>query len=1291
MSKKIRTERKVEDYNTEHTTHSHILARPGTYVGSISKISRDDYIFDFDKDEVRIEKIDLPEAVIRIALEIFGNVADNSDSSRRMGVDAGDLKMWIDDEKITVRSRGEPIPIVPKQEKCTKDNCFTIIDQIFGVFLTGSNYDEKIFRMGGGCNGIGAKATNVFSKEFTVKVGDSKRGQEHISIWKNNMKEHVSSITTPGFFYENKPCEVKYKTGFEEKTDILPGTWVSNVNDKNKYKGESYVEVSWILDFNYFGYEKYPDNAKYIFAKYLIDFSLTSKIPVSINDKVYDYRSIHNYASVFFTKEEMENSILHYEWGNFIEKDQKGEKILCLERTDIPYSLAKLSDAKKNKAISDCKSVEHIPVIEMLLLDTPDNGKCLSYVNGLMTKDGGVHVNEALDKILHKILDIFNEKKNANANVKSKDDGIKKIKLNIGDVRPHLSIILTARLPDPQYTSQSKTELSSPTPKYEFSEKFWENMRKKNWDLFDRLEASLTAKKFKEFTKGEKSGRRKFHGGKGENANFAGGPKSLECILALPEGDSGQQYVKTMTVKTEDGCDYIGFLPLKGKPKNATDCDIDELRKNEEFENFKKMSNLCEGLDYTKEENLKSLNYGFFLGAFDADVDGSHIGGLFVNYLFRRFPSILQMGMFGYLVSPRIKIVKSKGDTYEILHRFYSEEEFTTWVSKTGFKETPSTSVMYYKGLGSSEDVDIIDDLSGGAFKVVFVFDDTAGKTLDIAFNKKFISDRKEWIEKLKDVVAISDVSSAKLSELLAPFFVKNTKIDTTLIKKRTITNFINTDLIEYILDVFKRSIPNSKDGLKNSQRQALYYFLKTWNYGTSEKNNDKLLNIIGNAITDCNYHHGNDSMAGTIIKMAQNYVGSNNMNYFKRGGQFGSRDGNVLGLGKDCSQPRYLNSSLEWWIKYIYKKEIIQLIPKNVSENDNVEPKWIPAILPMHIINGAKGVATGHNTAIPNHHPLEVAEWIIKRCKGERVEKLMPWYLGFKGVLKFSEKKIKIINEEDFVEEEQEEDISSLINFSRDNSFITEGLYEITNTYKNSDKIDIHITELPIGISTKKFKSKLDELVKEKKLTDWTKHEKDINEVSIKLIKFVIPEEIHGEKVNEYIMHILGLRTKFSVNNMKLIDENGFPISFKSTNEIMDHYFNEMLNVYNLLIESRKNKCLVKIQELNYLLKLTTEINCRNIIIIDEKGARSKQNIRDQVIAKNIPIEYISEIKIDECTSEDIEHIKSAIFDKEEEIIEISKTIPENLWIDDLNLFIRAYEKKQKETKKGTKKETKK
>ena len=1289
--KHVRKERKITDYG-DHTHHSHIYAKQGTYIGSVQNIKRNEFVFDSETGKILMEEIDMCEGIFRILLEILSNAGDNADDSRRMGVNIGDIKMWMDDNKITIRSGGKPLPVVPKQDKSNPDNCYTLVQHIFGVLLTSSHYDERVLRYSCGTNGYGAKLVNIFSKYFSVKVGDPENGQEHESVWENNMIDYVKSETTPGFIYDgNKTSKVVIKGKNEHEEDKIietPGTWVTKPGPK--YKGEAYVEVSWVLDFERFDCEKYPPEAYKILNRCLLDFGLSSKMKVSFNDIEYDVRSIKDYAKLVFTEEECNSAITHYEWHN-----------------GMPSSLVKASKKILEKKLKECLTEDSILSVEMLLLDTPDKAKCISFVNGLMTPEGGVHVDAAFDIILHEILKKFNssrknkekDKKNLTEKEKLKEKEKEKLlpKLTIKDVRPHVSMILVCRLADTDYTSQSKTKLATPVPNFSMNEKFFKQMDK--WELFDRLKATLKAKNFKMIDSKSHKGKGKFFGKKGENANFAGTSKSGECTLCITEGDSASAYAETYIVMTSNlnandkrkgGQDYIGYLPLKGKPLNATNAPLEQLAGHEAFNNIKNYLGLKESVDYTDPHNLKDLKYGFLLGMYDSDRDSFHINSLIINWLYKHFPAILQNGMYGYHLTPQVKIKKG-GENGEIIHRFILEEDYKKWE-----KENPNHKyfVKYYKGLGTSEDDDIRNDLDT-APTVVLILDENSGESLNVAFSKERIRSRKEWIQKMRDLTGVSDIQIISPNNLLK--------------KQRTITNLIDIDLIDYNVGSFFRAIPNFKSGLKKSQMQSLYYFLEHWNYGNSKKSADKVAEIATAAGKMTHYHHGDDSLAKTIVFMAQNYVGSNNLNLFSQKGKFGTRKGNEKGVGKNSASSRYIYSALEWWIKYAFSKEMVSLIPKQIVEGHEAEPEWIPCKIPLHVINGAHGVATGWSTDIPCHNPIDVINWIISKCNGYEPGKLFPWYNHFNGNIKkviikpHDEKKsrlnIKITDEElaeeseddyeekleeDDSEDEEEKEIEE-DKSKRRVSIKTEGIFEITKFDKKKNTVDVLITEIPVGVGIFCYRKMLESLIPLKKLSDLKENTVDpkYNSPIINLKGLVVNCPVESsDKARKTCVGKQLKMTKALKINMHLIDMNGFPIKYNSIEEIMETYYHSMIEVYNLMISTRIRNAENTLINLNFHLKYITLLNNETIIIIGKNI--TKENIKKQIIENEIPVEFFTKVKVGEYTKEDINEYKEKIKKQKEIIEKLKLDVAEKLWINDLEEF-------KSELKKSYKKENKK
>ena len=130
----------------------------------------------------------------------------------------------------------------------------------------------------------------------------------------------------------------------------------------------------------------------------------------------------------------------------------------------------------------------------------------------------------------------------------------------------------------------------------------------------------------------------------------------------------------------------------------------------------------------------------------------------------------------------------------------------------------------------------------------------------------------------------------------------------------------------------------------------------------------------------------------GTIINLAQNYVGSNNLNLLQPFGQFGTRH---MG-GKDSASPRYIFTMLSSLTRLIFP-----LVDDNVlaflnEDNQWIEPEWYCPIIPMVLVNGAEGIGTGYSTKIPNYDIREVVENTKRMINEEELEEMVSCMLWF-------------------------------------------------------------------------------------------------------------------------------------------------------------------------------------------------------------------------------------------------------------------------------------------------------
>ena len=454
------------------------------------------------------------------------------------------------------------------------------------------------------------------------------------------------------------------------------------------------------------------------------------------------------------------------------------------------------------------------------------------------------------------------------------DEMAKKIKLKPQQVKNTFNIFVKATLENPTFSSQVKSECTSKVQdfgsKFEPPKNFVKNALKTG--IQDELTALSKFKEMRELKKTDGARKSKITGiPKLDDANKAGTAQSGKCTLIVTEGDSA----KTLAVAGLSivGRDHYGVFPLRGKCKNVRDASVAQLTSNQEFNDLKKILGLQQGRDY---QDVSELRYGRLMIMTDADNDGSHIKGLILNMIHYFWPSLLKLGFVVSMVTPIIKA--SKGGQSK---SFYTDSSFREWYGngQSGWK------IKYYKGLGTSTSAEAreyfkkIQDLT-----VKFDMDIMTDRSVVLAFDKKKADDRKSWL---------LESTAKNPKELEVPY---------GSIKNLSITHFIRKDLVNFSLADLKRSIAHMADGLKPSQRKVMYAC-----FHKNLRDEMKVAQLAAYVAEKSAYHHGEVSLADTIVKLANDYTGSNNINLLEPCGQFGTR---LMG-GKDASQTRYIFTRL--------------------------------------------------------------------------------------------------------------------------------------------------------------------------------------------------------------------------------------------------------------------------------------------------------------------------------------------------------------------------------------------
>ena len=792
----------------------------------------------------------------------------------------------------------------------------------------------------------------------------------------------------------------------------------------------------------------------------------------------------------------------------------------------------------------------------------------VSFVNGLCTMKGGTHVDHAANLIANGII----------------DEMAKKIKLRPQQVKNAFTIFVKATLENPTFSSQVKSECTSKSPdfgsKFEPPKNFVKNVLKTG--IADELTALSKFKEMKELKKTDGARKSKITGiPKLDDANKAGTAQSGKCTLIVTEGDSA----KTLAVAglSVVGRDYYGVFPLRGKCKNVRDSSVAQLTSNQEFNDLKKILGLQQGKEYT---SVSELRYGRLMIMTDADNDGSHIKGLILNMIHYFWPSLLKLNFVVSMVTPIIKATKGS-DTKS----FYTDSAFRTWYGngKAGWR------IKYYKGLGTSTSAEAreyfkkIQDLT-----VKFDVDTMTDDSIVLAFDKKKADARKSWLLE----------STAKDADQL--------EVPYGDVKQLDITDFVHKDLVNFSLADLKRSIAHVADGLKPSQRKVMYSCFQR--NLTAEM---KVAQLAAYVAEKSAYHHGEVSLAETIVKLANDYTGSNNINLLEPCGQFGTR---LMG-GKDASQTRYIFTKLTKEARKLFDPRDDAILNYLDDDGRSIEPDFYMPTLPMVLVNGTEGIGTGFSCYVPPFNPKDIKENIWKILGGEEVVPMKPWFRGFRG---------KVYKDEGGL-------------------WVTEGTYRDTGSR-------LKVTELPPGRWTQDYKEYLDTLMEKKMITSYT------NNSTTEDVDF----EIFGYSGKD-LMKDLKMRKTFHVSNMHLFHPTKGIHKYESPEEILrdfvelrlEHYKKRKAHLIDVL-EKRAEMCSLK-------SKFVTMVIEEKLVVFKRKKVELEKEMSGHFPKIEGSWDYLLNTKTVEYTEERVKALMDEARQANVELERMLKTSHITMWKNDI------------------------
>jgi DNA topoisomerase-2 len=815
------------------------------------------------------------------------------------------------------------------------------------------------------------------------------------------------------------------------------------------------------------------------------------------------------------------------------------------------------------------------------IADSPtDKQFAMSFVNGIWTSKGGTHVDGVTNQVVAHIVEYLETKK--------------KVKVKPGMVRDNLAVFVTAMIENPSFTSQTKETLTTKAAAFGSSFKLSDDTLKKvvsKLAIVPKLLEAQSAKDAKENSKTDGKKQSRITGiPKLDDAVMAGTKDSAKCTLILTEGDSAK--AMALSGLSQEQRKFFGVYPLKGKVLNVKDTSDAKVEHTKEIAELKKIIGLTSGKKYT---DVKDLRYGSVMIMTDQDLDGSHIRGLLINLFHELWHELIAIpGFLTYMATPIVKATRARGGAKgDVEGRiFYSQYEYEQWRAGEGAGATSggkagAWKVKYYKGLGTSTR-DEAKDYFSKVNAVRFDYDDKADKSIDLAFNKQRADDRKEWLKGYDRTALIPTGNRVPYDD------------------------FIHKDLIHFSYYNLERSIPNVMDGLKTSQRKILYAAFKR-----NLTQEIRVAQFAGYVSEHTGYHHGEASLNETIVGMAQDFMGSNNIPWLVPQGQFGTR---IQG-GKDAASPRYIHTYLQPRIRKLVPEEDFAVLKYRDDDGLPVEPEWYAPVLPMLLVNGSRGIGTGYSTYIPPCDPKVIKEKLISKIRTERPLKsdpqLVPYFEGFKG------------------------------------TYTEDG---VVGVFKK-DKEDFVVTELPPGTWTADYREWLEKELAEGRIKDFTDTSTD-QQINIRI-----------KGIDEKAL-VKSLTEKVRTTNMHAFNSEGVITKYETLTDILCEFWTVRINLY----ETRRAYQIKTLNEKlpyhkNVVRFIRDQIQDEPKVVLKKKTLDECNKILGEHEYPHIDgsYDYIMRLPVSAFTAEKVAKHEKDMEDLLAEIARLEATNAEKLWLADL------------------------
>jgi DNA topoisomerase-2 len=363
-------------------------------------------------------------------------------------------------------------------------------------------------------------------------------------------------------------------------------------------------------------------------------------------------------------------------------------------------------------------------------------------------------------------------------------------------------------------------------------------------------------------------------------------------------------------------------------------------------------------------------------------------------------------------------------------------------------------------------------------------------------------------------------------------------------------------------------------------------------------------------------------SLADTIVKLAHNFTGSNNINLLEPCGQFGTR---LMG-GKDASQTRYIFTKLTKDARKLFDAKDDAVLKYLDDDGKPIEPEYYVPILPTVLVNGTEGIGTGFSCYVPPFNPKDICENIERAISGQPLKEMKPWFDKFKGrVFK---------NEEGF--------------------WITEGVWST-----NSAGTSIKITELPPGRWTQDYKEYLDTLTEKKIISGF------VNNSTTEDVDFTITGYSGKNLIKDF-----KLQKSFHVSNMHLFHPTKGIKKYTSPEDILVDFIEIRMDTYKKRKQHLITVLKEKTKKLENMSRFVNAVINEKIVVFKRKKSDLESEISNTYDKIDGSYDYLLNIKTYQYTKEAVQSLLDETKKSIEELKQLSSTTHLDMWKTDLKIY---------------------